>query len=336
MARVACTLVLVGCSSAPPQPVDRFEIAWGGDILLGDAATDNLETHGHAWAFERIEQLISADYLVGNAEGPITSVEVPYFPDQEFSYNADPLAATALAGIGFDAVGLSNNHALDRGPDGLRDTIANLTAAEVAAFGAGTRDEAESPHLVDTPSGLVAIVALSDDWRYGAEASSTTMGTISITPEAVRRGHEMAEAAGARWIIAFVHWGENYSGITQSQRDAAKLFADAGYDLVVGHHPHIVQEVDVIDGMPVLYSLGNLAFGTPGRFEAGDGYGLIVTTAVGPEDAIEVSLACIVTDNDMVEFQPEPCAAAEAERLFHGLGDFVHADGNRGVVDTGD
>ena len=119
--------------------------------------------------------------------------------------------------------------------------------------------------------------------------------------------------------------GPELAGVTEDQRLAAQLLADAGYDLVIGHHPHIVQEVEILDGMPVLYSLGNLAFGTPGRFEAGaEGYGLIARTGFGPNGRMDIRLDCIVTDNEIVEFQPEPCAAAEARRLFSQLGSAVH------------
>ncbi len=312
-----------------------FEIAWGGDVLLGDAAADSLEANGHGWVFERIEGLLEANYLIANVEGPITSIDAPYFPDQKFSYNADPAAAGALGKLGLDAAGLSNNHALDRGPEGLKDTIDHLLAAGVTPFGAGARDEAEAPHLVETPFGIVAIIALSEAWRYGAEASGTEIGTLPITAQTVARGHELGEAAGARWIVAFVHWGENYAEVTPEQRAAAQLFADAGYDLVIGHHPHVTQEVGVIGDMPVLYSLGNLAFGTPGRFAPGDGYGVIATTRFGPSGAIKISLSCIVTDNDVVAYQPERCSTAEALRLYERLGDTVRADGAEGLIEVG-
>jgi len=320
---------------ATPEPTpspDAFVIRWGGDVLLGDAAAPLLAENGFAWPFERIAALLDADYLVGNAEGPITELANPYFPEQEFSYNADPAAATALADIGFDAMSVSNNHALDRGPDGLRDTIDHLTDAGVAPFGAGTQDEAIAPHLVETPHGVLAIVGLGERWSYGAEATPSEPGTVSITAESVDSAHAMAVDAGARWTVAYVHWGENYSGVTDSQRTAARLFADAGYDLVIGHHPHVAQEVEVIEGMPVLYSLGNLVFGTPGRFAAGDGYGLIATTHL-TDGAIEIRLSCIVTDNEAVGFQPEPCTASEAEGLFARLGPEMRTDGDEAVVD---
>ena len=334
-ASVALILALVSAGCGQPAPTgDSYVVAWGGDVLLGDAAEDALAEHGYAWPFERLADLLDADYLVVNAEGPITRIGEPYFPEQEFSYNAQPAAAQAMADVGIDAAGLSNNHALDRGPDGLRDTIANLADAGVTPFGAGTDAEASAPLLVETPSGILAIVGLGERWTYGAEAGPTEAGTVSISAESVAAAHRRADEAGARWVVAFVHWGENYAGITDGQREAAQLFADAGYDLVIGHHPHVVQEVDLIDGMPVIYSLGNLVFGTPGRFEAGQGYGLVARTELAADGGITVRLACIVTDNDAVAFQPEPCTPAEALAVLGSLGPDVRIEGDRAVVET--
>jgi hypothetical protein len=83
----------------------------------------------------------------------------------------------------------------------------------------------------------------------------------------------------------------------------------------------------------VLYSLGNLVFGTPGRFDGGEGYGLVARTLLGPSDAIEIRLSCIVTDNDQVAFQPDTCAPAEAEGLFSRLGPHLRVEGDVAVVE---
>jgi len=316
-----CT-VLLSCS--PGDSTGPFDIVWVGDILLADAAQEDLELSGYDWPFDRLLQTIDGDYLIGNAEGPITQLTEPYFPDQEFEYNADPAAAAALADVGFDAVSLSNNHALDRGPEGLADTVRHLEDAGIVPFGAGTIDAAEAPLLVSTPHGTVAVVALGEDWNAGAVASETTPGTVPLSPETIERGYLLAIEAGAQWVVAYVHWGENYSPVDDRQRELGVLFAVAGYDLVIGHHPHVVQPVEVIGATPLIYSIGNFAFGTPGRFDAdAPGYGLVVRTAFGAEDEPRIQLTCIVTDNEVVAFQPHLCSAAESRKVFGELGPAV-------------
>jgi hypothetical protein len=308
----------VGCGRA----CDLFQIAWVGDILLGDAADSRLSVHGHAWPFQYVRPLIQADFIIGNAEGPITNRQGRYFAGQRWHYNAAPESAVALAEVGFNALGLSNNHVLDRGPDGLADTLANLRGAGIRPFGAGMEiGEAAAPLLVETAHGTVAVLAFGERWRTGAAAGPGQFGTVPFTEEAVAHGATLARAAAARWSVAYLHWGENYSAVTSRQRAIARLFAQAGYDLVIGHHPHVAQEFDVVDGMPVDYSLGNFTFGAPGRFSAEfPGYGLIARTTFGPQGLDAIELSCIVTDNKLIDYQPRPCDGERAHSVMQGLG----------------
>ena len=316
------------------EPCASFQVVWVGDILLADAAQRDLDRNGYTWPFEHLRSVMTADYLIGNAEGPITDRTEQYFPDERWHYNAQPVAARALAEVGFNALGLSNNHALDRGPEGLADTLHHIRAAGIQPFGAGKdRNEAAAPLLVQTPYGIVGVVGISLKWRNGAVAGTNQPGTIPITEETVVRGKELAKAGGARWVVAYVHWGENYEPIEDQQRRYAAMFAGAGYDLLIGAHPHVVQEVEVVQGMPVLYSVGNFVFGSPGRFTPEmPGYGLVVRTHVGAQGLERIELTCIVTDNDVVKFQPRPCQEAEAQKVMQRLGPSVAWENGKGVV----
>ncbi|NDJ77723.1 MAG: hypothetical protein GYB65_15835 [Chloroflexi bacterium] len=155
-------LVLILQTGARQPPADQpYTFVWVGDTLLADAAQEQLHMYGYLWPFAYLDGLLAGDFAIANAEGPITPVTVPFDPDQRWSYNAEPLAATALAQVGFDALGLANNHAMDRGGQGIADTAAYARAAGLAMFGAGTnRSEAERPLLVETPYGVVGIVGL--------------------------------------------------------------------------------------------------------------------------------------------------------------------------------
>ena len=297
-----------------------FDVVWVGDVLLSSSARKDLERHGYQWAFAHLRPLLRADYVIGNAEGPITELTEKYFPEQRFSYRARPKAAPALARAGFDALSLSNNHIFDRGPDGLTDSIRLLRAAGVTPFGAGVGSDATSPLLIDTPHGRVGVVGIGERWSRGRTATVDESGTVPLDPAGIRNGLALARAAGARWVIAYVHWGENYQPVTERQVQQAADFARAGYDLVVGTGSHTAQPVEVVDGMPVLYSLGNFTFGTKGRFHEGaPGYGLVARTTFGPGD-IGVEIACIRTDNRQVRFQPRRCSGADTRTVLAGLG----------------
>jgi poly-gamma-glutamate synthesis protein (capsule biosynthesis protein) len=323
---------LVGGSCA--QSCAPFEIVWVGDIMLGDRAQRQIDQHGYEWPFEQVRPLLANAFVIGNAEAPITTRAEPYFREQKFSYNVQPAAAVALANVGFEAIGLSNNHALDRGPEGLRDTIRHGQEAGLRTFGAGMSDtEASAPLLIDTGYGTVAVLVFGRDWNYAAVAAPDRAATTPNTPEAIGRIKEAAMAAGARWVVAYVHWGENYEEVNGDQRRAAEAFARAGYDLVVGAHPHLAQEIDIVRGMPVLYSLGNFTFGSPGGYSRkAPGYSLTARTGFGPDGLMSIELTCIATDNEVVKFQPRPCTAAQSQTLLKRLGSSVTIKGEKSVV----
>jgi hypothetical protein len=318
-----------------PAPCPLFEVVFTGDILLGDAGAKVFRTRGFAHAFAYLQPLLAGDYVVGNAEGPITERTRRPHREQRWSYAADPRTAATLREVGFSALGLANNHASDRGPEGLRDTLSHLERAGIEGFGAGADEVAAlRPLWIETPFGRVAVVGMATPTLYAAEARSGEPGIAVVTPERIERVAKQARAARARWLVAFVHWGRNYRGVTAQQREVARLFADAGFDLVVGHHPHVVQQVQRIGKTWVLFSLGNLAFSTPGRFDDSGipGYGLVARAYFGAEGLEAIELRCILTDNEVVAFQPRPCATREAASVLGGLGDGVTLRGDVGVL----
>ena len=321
--------------SQPAQTPDPFfTILWAGDTLLGDAAQDDLDRYGYSWPFEFISPLLVSDFAIANAEAPITNRSRPWDPDQRWSYNANPLAAAALAEAGFDALGLSNNHAMDRGPRGLRDTRRHLQAHALEPFGGGMyQAQAETPLLVDTPYGMVGVVALSLNWGSDRTAGEYHAGTVVLNEESIQRGYQLAKAAGARWVTAYVYWGQNYTAVDASQHRWAKMFAQAGYHLVVGHGAHVVQSIEIVEGMPVVYSLGNFVFGTPGRFTPEyPGYGLLVISQLGPQGFGSLVIHCIQTDNDIVAYQPRPCTNAQAQEVLGNLHSGVIIQDNTGLL----
>jgi poly-gamma-glutamate capsule biosynthesis protein CapA/YwtB (metallophosphatase superfamily) len=326
---IGSLILLTSCQSnvsPPPQPdAVPFKFVFVGDVLLADAAQPSLDEYGYLWPFEHIAHLIESDYAVANGEGPITVIDQPWDPDQVWSYNAQPEAAQALADYGFDAVGFANNHIMDRGPEGISDTRDHIESNQMTFFGAGLDlAEAEIPLLIETPYGLVGVVGLGDDWGKDRTATANQAGTVSLSKTSIRRGYQLARDAGADWVVGYVHWGRNYADITIAQRRWAREFAREDYDLVVGHGAHSIQPVEIINGMPVIYSVGNFVFGTPGRFtEDFPGFGLVVKAELQTNGFHQLTFSCIQTDNQIVNFQPRPCTPTQAQRVFSSLYDEI-------------
>lgn len=124
--------------------------------------------------------------------------------------------------------------------------------------------------------------------------------------------------------VVLVHWGRNYKPLTSFQERMASAIGEAGADLVVGHHPHIPHPVRVLNGVPVLFSLGNAAFGTPGRYHSGrPPYGVVAVVTADVHRILAFDLRLIHVDNAQVNFQPRPADDCEArvhlESLLSGL-----------------
>jgi poly-gamma-glutamate capsule biosynthesis protein CapA/YwtB (metallophosphatase superfamily) len=321
--------------SGPSRAHDRaVSVEFLGDTMLGDAALPSLRRYGYLWPFHNVSGLIDGDIVLANLEGPITTRKLPFNPLKDYNYTVDPAAARALATVGIDAVSLGNNHAMDSGPLGMQDTQRSLDKAGVASFGAGaTLDEARRPLMLRTAAGTIGIVPLGEDFGSDVSAGPDQAGTVVLSPENVQRGLEDARRAGADWVVAMVHWGDNYSAVNASQRYWARALAQAGYDLVVGTGPHIPNRVAMVGDMPVAYSIGNFVFGSPGRFpNRALGVGLIMTATFVADEPIQVSFRCVVDDNDLVDFQPRPCSEWESERTWRLLGTDVVAEGLHGVM----
>ena len=318
-----------------PEPCDRFTIAWVGDTMIGSSARGHIKEHGYGYVLDGVKPLIQADYTIGNAEAPFTKLRKKHDPDQYWSYRVRPKVARVLARVGFDAFSMANNHAWDRGPQGAVDTRTHLEAVGVQLFGVGLdRDEAERPLLIETPYGKVGVVGIESRHRSGQEAKPGQPGTPRLRWTTIERTHRAARDAGARWVVAYPHWGLNYRAVNIEQKWFAHRLVSAGFDLVIGHGPHIQQPVGRIDGVPVLYSLGNFVFNTPGRFQKLDQppWGLVARLYVGPDGPEGIELTCLFEDNRITDFQVRPCTEAERTEAFADLGPEVEVRGELGVV----
>ncbi len=343
---VLLSLLAVACGRDEPTPArsatagladgaDRFTTVWVGDILLADAfVRKKLKDHSYYWPFEFLRDELEADYTIGNQEGPITADRKRYWPKQRWHYNAVPETAKVLADVGFDALSLANNHLLDRGPDGVEASRKHISEAGMVPFGAGKDfDTAIVPLVIDTEHGKLGVVGFGRNWRKQYKAEEDRAGLPPLSRTNLRKGLELAKAAGAKWVVAYPHWGGNYSVVRESQEKWGRRAIEAGYDAVIGHGSHMAQRVDVIDGKPIVYSLGNFVFGTPGRYsEEFPGWGLMLRTYLGPDGLDGFELTCILTDNKKIKFQPRVCTPDAAKGFFAQLGDGKNLEYREGTA----
>lgn len=320
--------------SLQASPADGIvDITFAGDTLLGDGAAPIIAANGMDALLAKAAPLLAGDVSIVNAEAPITTVTTRGNPGQKFSYAADPSAVPALARAGVDVVSLSNNHSMDRGADGLRDTIANVTAGGLLAVGGGsTIAEAERPLIISAPAEKVGVVAFGENFGALYRADAVTPGIVSLTPAHIERGAALARAAGATRLIALVHWGDNYTPVNQQQRYWASVLVDAGFDVVIGAGAHIVHPIEVVKGRPVVYGMGNFVFGTPGRFDSFGqvGQGLTVSVRFTSDGHGQLTTRCLDTDNAKMSYISRPCTSATLPTVRKAVGPAVVWSGGVG------
>lgn len=248
-----------------PSPA---KILFVGDVMLDRHVAKHAAAKGDAALFAGVRELFGQqDAIIANLEGTLTSNESVAVGDV-LRFTFHPRFAALLASLGVRAVSLSNNHTDDFGSEGLVETRERLAGAGIAFFG--------SPHNTDSLSTTIE-VAGKHVCLVGYE------GFIAIDPEPVA-----AEIARLRptcdYLVATMHAGEEYEpDASPLQERAARAFVDAGADVVIGTHPHVVQPLELYRGKPIFYSLGNFMFDQ--NFSFGTTHGLAVELTLAGERA---------------------------------------------------
>ena len=237
-------------------------LMFGGNVNLSDALGASAGKDYH-WAFANMDEYRQADVAMVNLENPLTRSTLGAGKKQ-LNFKADPESVKVLTAGGVDLVNLANNHAMDYEEPGLVETINTLNNAGIEHLGAG-RDikEARRPDIIEVKGQRIAYLGY-----YDADLHAADQGKAGTNP---RRNNRVAEDIRALrgqvdWIIVNYHWGvelADYPG--DWQIDLARFTIDQGADLVVGHHPHVLQGAEIYKGRPIVYSLGNFIFGGNAR-----------------------------------------------------------------------
>ncbi|MEA3403849.1 MAG: CapA family protein [Armatimonadota bacterium] len=239
----------------PPQP-RSFTIAAVGDVMLDRSVWKRVQANGPKSIFEPVrEDLQAADICFANLECPLSTVG-PHSPREHLLFRADPAAVEVLVDGGVDVVALANNHTLNAGEAGLKQTIEHLEGAGVAYCGAAQEpDRAWEPCIFDVEGLLLGFIACTDlSFEHGSWCKVDD--ELTELAEHVRAAAEQCDL-----LVVSAHWGNEYQRVpTQRQRDVARAAAEAGADLIIGHHPHVLQGVGRHGDTPILYSCGNLVF----------------------------------------------------------------------------
>jgi poly-gamma-glutamate synthesis protein (capsule biosynthesis protein) len=233
-------------------------------MVVGDVsfAGRNEEACGRS-PFLKVGELFDGkDLVIGNLECPLTGKEDGDPVPNKCKMRGDPAWAGELHRVGFHIMDLANNHLMDYGRFGLGSTISALTRAGVGFVGAGmNREEACKPLDLERKGKKLSILA-----RTSVHVTSPSYATEKEPGVAWFEIEETTKAVAAcrersHYVIVLVHWGvENYFYPSRRQREEARKLIDNGADIIVGHHPHVIQGMERYKNGVIAYSLGNFLF----------------------------------------------------------------------------
>lgn len=302
------------------EPVS-ITVSMVGDCTLGTDVNFDQSTSFDAfyqmkndpgYFFQKVKDIFTADDLtVANMEGTLTTSNDRQ--QKTFAFKGDPSYTEILTRGGVEATNLANNHSHDYGDQSYEDTIQYLEAAGITTFG---YDRTAVMDVKGIKVGLIGIYELKD----GLGRQQQVIDTIQEVKD-----------QGAQVIIVSFHWGTEKSNVPDDiQKTLAHLAIDQGADLVVGHHPHVLQGIEKYQGKNIVYSLGNFCFG--GNKNPSDKDTMIFqqTFTVENGELVEDDVTNIIpcslsSESGYNNYQPMVLEGSEKERILQKIEEFSAA-----------
>ena len=319
----------------------HFDLLFVGDTSHGEnyqnrlKAEDNiLKTRGYRYSFKRMKRIMEeSDLVVCNLETPITDLpNSPFEGQKRYVHWTDPVKAPeVLKQCNVGLIGLANNHSYDYGEEGFKQTQEILSAHQIPYIGGGgCLEEALTPYIGEilfkrrrlTFSIFSAFSEVeSYRKRYGCYATEDSPGISPLNPNLLLSNlAKIKRQYPDHFSILFVHWGDNYRWKSEEQQQLARELIHGGFDLIIGHGAHRIQEFERIGDKWVVYSIGNFIFNSRGRYakENSPPYSAVVRLRISDEPdrlAMKMRLYPIVTNNLITHY----CTRFVSDREFNAF-----------------
>lgn len=277
-------------------------LLFAGDIQMDRGVRTQVEKNfggDYNLFLNAIPLVKQTDISFANLEGPISDQGTNR--GSAYSFRMDPAVAPALSGAGFDVLNVANNHAGDWGREAFIDTLTRLKDAHIAYTGGGmNRDEATQPVLLTRGGTRIGFLGFSDVGPSWLAVGSSTPG-ILLTSDPERNSIISNAKKQVDILVVSFHFGNEYeTSPSKRQRDLARAAVESGADMVIGHHPHVVENTELYNGGLIAYSLGNFVFDQPFSTSTMEGLAL----SVGLHDGVITTIRKHrVTLNE--HFQPQ-------------------------------
>lgn len=335
VAKPAASVAAASGPAAATSATPAVSVVSGGDTIGDRGVKAYLAVHGAAAVFAGIAPVLrSADVAWVNLESPLTGISAPY-PGKDVHFQGDPRLAAGLADAGIDVVNMANNHAVDQGQTALLDSIRRVEAAGLGVVGAGRNAAAaRRPAIVRTSSGAtVGFLGWTDiiwpGYQAGAGPGVATARTdMSLVTQAIRRLKQRVD-----YVVVCFHWGVEYTDTPIADQVAeAHAAIDAGADMVIGHHPHVLQGAQLYKGHFIIYSLGDLVFD---HYSPATGQTVLVDAVLAPHGVKATLIPVYASASGIPAIVTGAAGHAillHMQQLSAGLGTHVEISGDRGYV----
>jgi gamma-polyglutamate biosynthesis protein CapA len=237
-------------------------ITFVGDVMFDRGVRRSIEknfANNYGALFTHTSYIKQSDIAFANLEGPVAPETVGRNVGSVFSFRMNPKGLVAMKAAGFDVVSFANNHVGDYSRDAFVETLHSLNTQNIKYAGAGmNKTEALTPSIFSVNGIKIAFLAATDVGPVWMRAGNTPGVVILDDPEflnAVKIANTQVDI-----LIVSVHWGIEYSPANKRQEKWAHTLVDNGADIIVGHHPHVMQRIEVYKEKPIFYSLGNFIF----------------------------------------------------------------------------
>lgn len=297
------------------EDLNTITISAAGDVTMGRDALASyynsfdqvaaVQKKDYSYFLRNVKPIFEYDDLtIVNLEGTLTNYTL--MAEKQYRFKGNAAYTEVLKQGGIEAVNLANNHMFDYLDQGYWDTVSNLSAADIGYFGF--------------------------DHKYITEVKGIRIGMLGFTgwdsgkqkKDDIKKAVEDLKSRGANLIIVSFHWGEERMyAPNQTQKELGRYCIDIGVDLVLGHHPHVIQGIETYKGKSIVYSLGNFCFG--GNKNPSDKDSYIYQHSFSFKDNIllmetgQVIPVSISSSKDRNNYQPTPLQGIEANRVMNKI-----------------
>ena len=268
-----------------------------GDVMLDRSVKKRINNSDldhilKDFAGEEKRFFVGSDMISLNLEGAVTDNGDHYEPKVAYDFAFDPSLVNKLHDYNFNFFNISNNHITDQGKRGLEETYKNLEKLGFNYSGCADRQSENCSKIINIGG-----------YKIGTAGFSMVYGTFDLNNanETIKNLQQNSDI-----VIINVHWGTEYTHINGDlQRQVAYSFIDNGADFIIGHHPHVVQGMEIYKDKPIFYSLGNFIFDQYFSYDTQEGLSVGISIDINNKENYKIYLFPFISIDNKLQFMSE-------------------------------